>query len=90
MIDIYKEAVSQAWKKNISQVRGLLIANDKRLLYKIQSASQRWNIPVSEIKESIANNKVAAAHFTVDPNKQKNSGRIYPLPTRLKRVTIKN
>lgn len=41
MIDIYKEAVSQAWKKNIAQVRDLLNANDKKLLYKIQSASHR-------------------------------------------------
>ena len=71
MIDIYKKAVAQAWKKNIAQVRDLLIANDKKLLYKIQSASQRWNIPVSEIKESITKDRVAAAHFAVDPSKQK-------------------
>lgn len=38
MIDIYKKAVDQAWKKNIAQVRDLLIANDKKLLYKIQAA----------------------------------------------------
>lgn len=71
MIDIYKGAVSQAWKKNIDQVRDLLSANDKKLLYKIQSASQRWDIPVSEIKESITKDRVAAAHFAVDPSKQK-------------------
>lgn len=71
MINIYKKAVAQAWKKNIAQVSDLLIANDKKLLYKIQSASQRWDIPVSEIRESIANDKVAAAHFAVDPSKQK-------------------
>ena len=71
MIDIYKGAISQAWKKNIAQGRDLLSANDKKLLYKIQSASQRWDIPVSEIKESITNDRVAAAHFAVDPSKQK-------------------
>lgn len=48
MIDIYERAVDQAWKKNIAQVRDLLSVNDKKLLYKIQSASQRWDILVSE------------------------------------------
>ena len=71
MIDIYEKAVAQAWKKNIIQVCDLLSANDNKLLYKIQSASQRWNIPVSEIKESITKDRVAAAHFAVDPSKQK-------------------
>ena len=71
MIDIYEKAVSQAWKKDIAQVRDLLSANDQKLLYKIQSASHRWNMPVYEIKESTANDKVAAAHFAVDPSKQK-------------------
>lgn len=48
MIDIYEKVVAQAWKGNIAQVRDLLGANDKKLLYKIQSASHRWDIPVSE------------------------------------------
>ena len=71
MIDIYEKAVAQAWKKNIAQVHHSLSVNDKKLLYKIQSASQRWNISVSEIKESITKDRVAAAHFAVDPSKQK-------------------
>ena len=48
MIDIYEKAVSQAWEKNIAQVRDFLKANDQKLLYKIQAASRRWNIPISE------------------------------------------
>lgn len=71
MIDIYEKAVSQAWEKNIAQVRDFLKANDQKLLYKIQAASRRWNTPVSDIKESITKDKVAAAHFAVDPSKQK-------------------
>ncbi len=71
MIDIYEKAVAQAWKKNIAQVLELLNTNDPKILYKIQSASQRWDIPVSEIKESITKDRVAAAHFAVDPSKQK-------------------
>lgn len=71
MIDIYERAVAQAWKRNIAQVLELLNTNDQKLLYKIQSASQRWDIPVSEIKESITKDRVAAAHFAVDPSKQK-------------------
>ena len=71
MIDIYKEAVTQAWKENIAQVPGLLNANDIQLLDKIKSASQRWSISVPEIKESIKNDEVAAACFAKDPSKQK-------------------
>ena len=68
--NIYREAVSKRWRENIRAVPELLDAKDKDLLFKIERAAQRWNIPEAEIRDSIRSNKVAAACFAIDPIKQ--------------------
>ena len=67
----YKDIEQKAWRENAQSVVKELQQDERNLLNKIATYVEKFGYSESEVREKIQNDEMFAAHFAIDPKRQR-------------------